>query len=133
MKDMKGVKDMKRTSVTVASCGLSLFFSMTFIFFTAFMPREITLRGCIERDAATSTPVYKLVTSPPDTKVYRLSAPKEIDIAAHVGHTVDVTGDITPGPPGGAANREAQFTVTRLLMVKDSCSIPSTLSAAARD
>jgi hypothetical protein len=78
---------------------------------------QITVTGCIEKDAASSVPIYKLVVPPPNSKIYRLNAPKEIDVAAHVGHTVDVTGVATERE----GSRIAELTVTRLTMVRDSC------------
>jgi len=81
---------------------------------------DVTVRGCVERDAAASTPIFKLVTPPPE-KIYRLSAPKEIDIAAHVGHTVDVTGTVSADPPGRSSSRESELVVKKLAMVNSSC------------
>ncbi len=78
---------------------------------------EITVTGCVEKDAASSTPMFKLVTPPPSAKIYRLSAPKEIDVASHVGHTVDVTGMVTERQ----GSREPDLAVSKLTMVRDSC------------
>ncbi len=83
---------------------------------------DVTVRGCVERDAAASTPIYKLVTPAPALKIYRLSAPKEIDIAAHVGHTVDIVGAVSPDPPGRSSSRESELAVKKLTMVRDACS-----------
>lgn len=78
---------------------------------------EITVTGCVEKDAASSTPVFKLVVPPPNTKIYRLNAPKELDVASHVGHTVDVTGMVTERQ----GSREPELAVSKLTMVRDSC------------
>jgi hypothetical protein len=82
---------------------------------------DISVRGCVERDAAASTPIFKLVTPAP-VKIYRLSAPKEIDIAAHVGHTVDIVGTVSTDPPGRSSSRESELVVKKLTMVNNSCS-----------
>ena len=82
---------------------------------------DVTVRGCVERDAAASTPIYKLVTPAPAVKIYRLSVPKDIDIAAHVGHTVDVTGAVSADPPGRSSSRESELVVKKLTMVNSSC------------
>jgi len=82
---------------------------------------DVTVRGCVERDAAASTPIYKLVTPAPAVKIYRLSAPKDIDIAAHVGHTVDITGTVSADPPGRSSSRESELVVKKLVMVNSSC------------
>ena len=81
---------------------------------------DVTVRGCVERDAAASTPIFKLVTPPPE-KIYRLSVPKEIDIAAQVGHTVDVTGTVSADPPGRSSSRESELVVKKLTVVNSSC------------
>ena len=81
---------------------------------------DVTVRGCVERDAAASTPIYKLVTPAP-VKIYRLSVPKDIDIAAHVGHTVDITGTVSADPPGRSSSRESELVVKKLVMVNSSC------------
>jgi hypothetical protein len=78
---------------------------------------QITVTGCVEKDAASSTPVFKLVVPPPNAKIYRLNAPKEIDVASHVGHTVDVSGMVTERQ----GSREAELAVSKLTMVRDSC------------
>ncbi len=69
---------------------------------------DVTVRGCVERDAAASAPIYKLVTPAPAVKIYRLTVPKDIDIAAHVGHTVDITGAVSADPPGRSSSRESE-------------------------
>ena len=81
---------------------------------------DVTVRGCVERDAAASTPIFKLVTPAP-VKIYRLTAPKEIDVAAHVGHTVDITGAVSADPPGRSSSRESELVVKKLSMVSDKC------------
>jgi len=81
---------------------------------------QITVTGCIEKDASTSTPVYKLIVPPPNTKIYRLTAPKEIDVASHVGHTVEVSGTVNERQ----GSREPELAVSKLTMVRDSCPSP---------
>jgi len=81
---------------------------------------DVTVRGCVERDAAASNPIFKLVTPAP-VKIYRLTAPKEIDVAAHVGHTVDITGAVSADPPGRSSSRESELVVKKLTMVSDKC------------
>ena len=82
---------------------------------------DVTVRGCVERDAAASVPIYKLVTPAPAVKIYRLTAPKDIDIAAHVGHTVDITGTVSADPPGRSSSRESEIVVKKLTMVNSAC------------
>jgi hypothetical protein len=86
----------------------------------AYAQGDVTVRGCVERDAAASTPIFKLVTPAP-VKIYRLTAPKDIDVAAHAGHTVDVTGAVSADPPGRSSSREPELVVKKLVMVSDKC------------
>jgi hypothetical protein len=79
---------------------------------------DVTVHGCIERDAASRTPIYKLAESP-GTRLFRLTAPKEIDVPSHVGHTVDVTGTIADA--GGRQTREPELVVKTLTDVRASC------------
>jgi hypothetical protein len=85
---------------------------------------DITVHGCIERDAASRTPIYKLAESP-GSRLFRLTATKEIDVPSHVGHTVDVTGTVADS--GGRQTREPELIVKKLSDVRDSCT-----SASAR-
>jgi hypothetical protein len=78
---------------------------------------QITVTGCVEKDAAASTPIYKLIVPPPNSKIYWLSAPREIDVASHVGHTVEVTGVATERQ----GSRQAEIAVSKLTMVHDNC------------
>ncbi len=78
---------------------------------------QITVTGCIEKDAAASTPIFKLIVPPPNSKIYWLSAPREIDVASHVGHTVEVTGVATERQ----GSRQAEIAVSKLTMVHDNC------------
>ena len=66
------------------------------------------------------------MTPAPALKIYRLTAPKDIDVAAHVGHTVDITGTVSAEPPGRSSSREAELTVKKLTMVRDACSTEAT-------
>jgi hypothetical protein len=84
---------------------------------------DITVRGCVERDAASRAPLFRLVEDP-GTRIFRLTAPKDIDVASHVGHTVDVSGVVTPDAPGRQA-REPELVVKKLVLVRASCSRPT--------
>jgi len=81
---------------------------------------DVTVRGCIERDAAASVVIYKLVApGVSGTQIYRLTAPRDIDVAAHVGHTVDVTGTVNPPPAG--ARQQPELVVKKLAVVSETC------------
>ena len=90
---------------------------------------DVTVRGCIERDAAASVVIYKLIVADVSgTRIYRLTAPKDVDVAAHVGHTADVTGTVNP-PPNGA-RQQPELVVKRLTVVRETCA--ATLRQAPR-
>jgi hypothetical protein len=80
----------------------------------------ITVSGCVERDAATRTPVYKLVArTGGGTAVYRLTSGADVDLASALGHTVEVTGTVS----GGDRPREERvITVQKLRSISDRCS-----------
>ncbi len=85
--------------------------------------QTVVLKGCLERDAASSTPVFRLVVSAGGgSKLYRLLPSSGIDLAAHVGHTVEITGTTTPpnsNDRGGHA--EPDVTVKKLVLVSNGC------------
>jgi len=113
---------VKRLIATAAlASGVALVWSNLAAPIVVAQAADVTVRGCVERDAAASTPIYKLVTPAPAVKIYRLSAPKDIDIAAHVGHTVDITGTVSADPPGRSSSRESELVVKKLAMVNSSC------------
>ena len=73
----------------------------------------ITVSGCVERDAAARTTVYKLVTKAANgSQIYRLSGG---DVAPHLGHTIEVTGAVTKG------DRDQSIAVKTIKMVSDHC------------
>ena len=55
------------------------------------------MTGCIERDAAASTPIFKVVVPQPDggSVIYQLNAPGNNAVPAAVGKTAQVTGNVT--------------------------------------
>jgi hypothetical protein len=80
--------------------------------------REVTVRGCVERDAAARTPVYKLVTS---ERIYRLAPAGKVDLAGAIGHTVDATGTVAMRETTRGRD-EAVLSVTALKSVANRCS-----------
>jgi hypothetical protein len=59
------------------------------------MPQEgkdVTVRGCVERDAAARAPVYKLVAA---GRIYQLEPAGNVDLAGALGHTVEATGAVS--------------------------------------
>lgn len=83
---------------------------------------DVTVRGCVERDAASRAPLYRLAEDAPGTRIFRLTFPKDIDVPSQVGHTVEVTGTVAAG---GGQSRDPELAVKKLTPVRDSCSLPS--------
>jgi hypothetical protein len=80
--------------------------------------REVTVRGCVERDAAARAPIYKLVAG---DRIYRLEPVGKVDLAGALGHTVDATGTVsTRDTPRGRP--ESVLMISGLKSVSNSCS-----------
>lgn len=84
-------------------------------------PEDLTVRGCVERDAASRVEIFRLVVIP-GNHIYRLTAPKAIDVGAQVGHFVEVTGTLSAA--AGGQNRDQDLTVKTLTSLRDSCTSP---------
>jgi hypothetical protein len=80
---------------------------------------DVTVRGCVEQDAASRTPVYKLIAG---GDIYRLEAPASVNVAAELGHTVDATGAVTKRDAGRPGRQELVLSVKQLRTVSDRCS-----------
>jgi hypothetical protein len=83
--------------------------------------RSVTLTGCVERDAAASAPIYKLIVPQADSGpvIYQLNAPGNAAVAAAVGKTAQVTGSVTQEKRSG---REVRIlTVGKFEVVADRC------------
>jgi hypothetical protein len=83
--------------------------------------RTITVTGCIERDAAATTPIYKVIVPQPDgaSVIYQLNAPGSSAIPSAVGKTAEVSGAVTIEKRAG---REIKvLTVKGFEVVADRC------------
>jgi hypothetical protein len=79
--------------------------------------REVTIRGCVERDAAARVEIYKLVTG---DRIYRLEPVGNVDLAGALGHTIDATGTVsTRDTPRGRP--ESVLAISALKTVSNSC------------
>ena len=80
--------------------------------------REATVRGCLERDAASRAPVYKLVAQ---GEVFHLEPAGKVDLAGALGHTVEATGTVTKRVTG--RNREENVMAVRAIKsISPNCS-----------
>jgi hypothetical protein len=80
---------------------------------------DVTVRGCVEQDAASRAPVYKLIAG---DQIYRLEAPSTINVSAELGHTVEATGAVTKKDSGRPGHQELVMSVRQLRTVADRCS-----------
>jgi hypothetical protein len=80
---------------------------------------DVTVRGCVEQDAASRAPVYKLIAG---DQIYRLEAPPSVNVAAELGHTVDATGAVTRKDSGRPGRQELVMSVKQLRTISDRCS-----------
>jgi len=80
---------------------------------------DVTVRGCVEQDAAARTPVYKLIAA---DQIYRLESPASINLAAELGHTVDATGTVTRRDSPRPGRQDVVLSVKQLKTVADKCS-----------
>ena len=90
-------------------------------------PRTITVTGCVERDAAASTPIHKLVVAQPDgaSVIYQLNAPGNQEVAGAVGKTAQVSGAMSLERRAG---REIKvLTVKTFEVVAERCKEPTSL------
>jgi hypothetical protein len=80
-----------------------------------------TVTGCVERDAASRAPIFKLIVPQPDggSRIYQLSAPASVDLPAVVGKTAEVSGTVTVEK---RARRDVHvLTIKTLKVVSDRC------------
>jgi hypothetical protein len=87
-------------------------------------PPPVTVTGCVERDAAATIPIFKLIVPLPDdrSRIYQLNAPAAVKVAAVVGKTAEVTGTVTIEKRAG---RDIQVLhVKTLKVVADTCKEP---------
>ena len=81
----------------------------------------LTVTGCVERDAAASTPIYKLVVPRPNESsvIYQLNAPGNAAVPNAVGKTAQVTGTVSIEKRAGREIRV--LAVSRFEVVADRC------------
>lgn len=83
--------------------------------------RTVTLTGCLERDAASRAPVFKLVTrTASGSTIYRLTAAAGVDFAPEIGRTMEMTGSLVEANPDRPRD-EAVLTVRSMRRVADRC------------
>lgn len=82
--------------------------------------QSIRAIGCLERDAAARSPVYKLVAKiESGTRSYRLTTSGSIDLAPYVGKSVDVEGTATKKTVNGRDDWE--LAVQSFKVASDHC------------
>ena len=78
---------------------------------------DVTVTGCLERDAAATMPIFLLTVDQPTKATYHLRGPEELK--SHLGKTVRVTGPLERTTSGG--REEWLLTVRRYAVVASSC------------
>lgn len=110
------MKTVLQTMAIVAVSGVALSASKA-----VWQDKTITVTGCIEKDAATSTPIYKVIVTQPDgtSAIYQLNAPGNATVTNSAGKTAKVDGTLTIEKRAG---REVKvITVKTFEVVADGC------------
>ena len=83
--------------------------------------QSVLVTGCIERDAAATTTIYKLIESRPKAPatIYQLNAPDPSVVAAAVGKMAKVTGVVSLERRAGRDVRV--LTIKAFEVVADRC------------
>jgi len=73
---------------------------------------RFTVIGCVSRDAQRNIVITDTRTEPPT--VYRLNGSDDTTLTFHIGHTLEIVGEIMPGPPKA-------FTIEQLTYISTTC------------
>ena len=81
----------------------------------------ITVTGCVERDAASSTPIFKIIVPQPKGSpvIYQLNAAGNPDVPGAAGKTAQISGPVSIEKRGGREIRV--LTVKTFKIVTDRC------------
>ena len=72
--------------------------------------------GCVSRDAQRNIVITDTRTEPPT--VYRLNGSDETTLTFHIGHTLEIAGQIIPGPPKVLAIEQLTYISTTCVKLK---------------
>jgi hypothetical protein len=72
--------------------------------------------GCVSRDAQRNIVITDTRTEPPT--VYRLSGSDETTLTFHIGHTLEIAGQIIPGPPKALTIEQLTYISTTCVKLK---------------
>ncbi|MGH9482714.1 MAG: hypothetical protein ACRD1L_11555 [Terriglobales bacterium] len=81
-------------------------------------PAKTTATGCLSK---TDDGAFQLATSDNGAKYALTAASDDLDLSAHVGHTITVTGTLGQMDPNAASDAPKPLTVSELKMVSDHC------------
>ena len=97
-----------------ALTALAAAFSLAFAF------QGSAATGCLERDAASRSAIYKLIVRVEQgTRPYRLVPPADLDLAPYVGKSLEVNGNISSKTTGG--REEWEIAVKSVKVIGDRC------------
>src|SRR5262245_7548 len=57
---------------------------------------DVTVSGCLERDAASATVYLLIAAEPPERRMYHVRPAAGVDLAPHVGKVVEIVGTLEP-------------------------------------
>jgi hypothetical protein len=72
--------------------------------------------GCVSRDAQRNIVITDTLTEPPT--VYRLNGSDETTLTFHIGHTLELAGQIIPGPPKAITIEQLTYISTTCVKLK---------------
>jgi hypothetical protein len=72
--------------------------------------------GCVGRDVQRNIVITDTRTEPPT--VYRLNGSDETTLTFHIGHTLEIAGQIIPGPPKVLAIEQLTYISTTCVKLK---------------
>lgn len=115
---------MAAGSPVLTSIALLILSGATILSPPAGQDRSVTVTGCVERDAAASTPIYKLIVPQTDAPpvIYQLNTLGNAAVPSAVGKTAQVTGPVTSERRAGREIRV--LTVKAFEVVAERCSLP---------
>lgn len=81
-----------------------------------FAAERFIVIGCVSRDAQRNIVITDTRTEPPT--VYRLNGSDETTLTFHIGHTLEIAGQIIPGPPKALTIEQLTYISTTCVKLK---------------
>ncbi len=104
------MRALRLVCLACLSCGLAA------MMWTATVADRFVVLGCISRDAQRQFVITDTRAEPP--AVYRVNGLDEATLTFHVGHTVEIAGPISPGPPKAITVESLTYISTTCVKLK---------------